>query len=149
MERGLSVAKLGGPDIDPAFALIQALYPDLALDDWRTFAGLLTRRPSPRQCGMVGVRNEAGYLCGLFTYHVEPSLRCGHALVVDVLAALDVMDVKAVMRMILDTILSTASRQQCGIAYVRLGSEQEAFARFLVEGGLQLEGQLLSTRISI
>jgi len=147
MDRALSVANLRRPDIDQAFALIQALYPDLAPEDWRAFALSLTEGVLSRQCGIICVRNAANYLCGLFVYHVEPSLRCGQALVVDLLAALDVVNVEPVMQAILEAVRSTATRLQCGIARVRLSSQQAAFARFLAERGLRLEGQVLSTPI--
>ena len=148
MERKLSVASLSPVDVDPAFALIRALHSDLTLDHWRSFATHSNERVWPRHSGMVGIRNERGYLCGLFVYHVEPSLKFGRAFVVDVLAALDIIDVEPVMRMILATTRSTASQLQCGITQIRLSKQQAALAHYLTSGGFQSDGEVLSASVS-
>ena len=91
MRRSLDATNLGAADIEPAFALVQALHPSLTLDNWRSFAIPLVDQEPLAQSGLVGVRNEASYLCGLFVYRVESDLAHERAFIVDVIAALDVV----------------------------------------------------------
>jgi hypothetical protein len=144
MRRSLDATELTLDDVEPAFALIQALHPRLGLEAWRKFAGpLITPRPSPKR-GLIGVRNEADYLCGLFVYRVEADLSYGRAFVVDVVAALDVVDTRAVIGAILEAAQAMADRLRCRILRIRITSNQTALAAYLQEAGLGLEGQVLS-----
>ena len=80
MRRSLDATNLSTADIEPAFALVQALHPGMTLDNWRGFAIPLVDQELPAQSGLAGVRNEAGYLCGLFVYRVEPDLSHARAM---------------------------------------------------------------------
>jgi hypothetical protein len=90
------------------------------------------------------VRNEAGYLCGLFVYRVEADLRHGRAFVIDVIAALDIVDASAVIGAMMKAAQATAQQQACRVIRVRVERSQVALARFLAESGLEIEGQVLS-----
>lgn len=144
MRPPLTAANLGSSDIEPAFALIQALHPSLSLKAWRGFATPLVDQKEAALRGLVGVRNEAGYLCGLFVYRVETDLRHAHAFVVDVIAALDIVDASTVVRAMMKAAQADARRLACEIIRVRVDRSQIALARFLDESGLEIEGQVLS-----
>jgi hypothetical protein len=144
MRRSLGATNLSTADIDPAFALIQALHPSLTLDSWRGFAIPLVDREPPTNGGLVGVRNEAGYLCGLFVYRVEADLAHERAFLVDVIAALDVVDPKFVIRAMMEAVQATASRFGCGIARIRVNRNQTALGLYLRKNGLEVDGELLS-----
>lgn len=148
MRRFLDATNLDAADIEPAFALIQALRPSLTLDDWRGFAVPLVDRKRLAQNGLVGVRNEAGYLCGLFVYRVEPDLTHERAFFVDVIAALDIVDATSVLRAMIDSVRSTAHRLGCGIARVRIDRNQTGLGAYLRRNGLEVEGELLSMPMS-
>jgi hypothetical protein len=144
MRRSLDATVLTLDDVEPAFALVQALHPSLSLETWRKFAGpLIAPRPSAER-GLIGVRNEADYLCGLFVYRVEADLSYGRAFVVDVVAALDVVDAGAVIGAILEAAQAMADRLRCRIVRIRVASSQTALAAYLREAGLGIEGQVLS-----
>jgi hypothetical protein len=144
MRRSLDAANLSTADIEPAFALIQALHPSLTLDNWRGFAIPLVDRDLLAQSGLAGVRNEAGYLCGLFVYRVEPDLAHERSLVVDVIAALDVVDARLVIRAMTDAMQATARRFGCGIARIRVNHNQKGLGVYLRKSGLKVDGELLS-----
>jgi hypothetical protein len=144
MRRSLDATDLNSADIEPAFALIQAVDPSLTLDNWRSFAIPLVDRESTARSGLVGVRNEAGYLCGLFAYRVESDLAHEQAFIVDVIAALDVVDAKFVLRAIMDAVRATAQRFGCGIARIRVNRNQMALGLYLRNNGLEVDGELLS-----
>jgi hypothetical protein len=114
------------------------------LDNWRGFAVPLVDQELPAQRGLAGVRNEAGYLCGLFVYRVEPDLSHERALVVDVIAALDVVDAKLVIRAMMDAIQATGQRFGCGLARVRVNRNQTGLGLYLRKSGLEVEGELLA-----
>jgi hypothetical protein len=144
MRRSLDATNLGATDIEPAFALVQALHPSLSLDNWRSFAIPLVDQQPLAQNGLVGVRNEASYLCGLFVYRVESDLAHERAFIVDVIAALDVVDAKSVVRAMMDAVQSTAQRFGCGVARIRINRNQTGLGLYLRENGLKVEGELLS-----
>lgn len=144
MRRSLDASNLGAADIEPAFALVQALHPSLTLDNWRSFAIPLIDQEASAQSGLVGVRNEASYLCGLFVYRVEPDLAHERAFVVDVIAALDVVDAKSVVRAMMEVVQATAHRFGCGVAQIRVNRNQTGLGHYLRKNGLKVEGELLS-----
>ncbi|HUL09706.1 MAG TPA: hypothetical protein VLV76_25475 [Candidatus Acidoferrum sp.] len=144
MRRPLDATNLNAADIEPAFALIQALHPALTLEHWRSFAVPLVSQEPLARSGLVGIRNEAGYLCGLFVYRVESDLAHERAFIVDVIAALDVVDVKFVIRAMMTVIQATARRLDCEVARVRVNRNQGGLALSLRESGLEAEAELLS-----
>jgi hypothetical protein len=144
MRRALDTANLSAAEIDPAFALIQALHRSQTLDNWRTFASPLVDQKPLAQCGLVGVRNEAGYLCGLFVYRVEADLAHKRAFIVDVIAALDIAGPQYVSHAMMETAQARAQQLGCGITRVRVTRDQTALALCLRQNGLKREGQLLS-----
>jgi hypothetical protein len=144
MRRSLDATNLGTADIEPAFALVQALHPSLTLDNWRSFAIPLVDQEPAAQSGLVGVRNEASYLCGLFVYRVESDLAHERAFIVDVIAALDVVDAKSVIRSMMEAVQATAHRFDCGIARIRVNRNQTGLGLFLRKNGLKVDGEFLS-----
>jgi hypothetical protein len=144
MRRTLDAANLSVAEIEPAFALIQALHRAQTLDNWRAFASPLVDQKPPAQCGLVGVRNEAGYLCGLFIYRVEADLAHGRAFIVEVIAALEIVGAQYVIGAMMEAAQARAQQLGCGITRVRVSCDQTAIALCLRQTGFKLEGQLLS-----
>jgi hypothetical protein len=144
MRRTLDAANLSVAEIEPAFALIQALHRGQTLDNWRAFASPLVDQKPLAHCGLVGIRNEAGYLCGLFVYHVEADLAHKRAFIVDVIAALDIVGAQYVIFAMMEAAQARAEHLGCGITRVRVTRDQTAIAVYLRKNGFKLEGQLLS-----
>jgi hypothetical protein len=145
MARSFAAAPLTAEDVNPAFALVRAWYPSVSLETWRDFAQTLAGETASPRSGIIGIRNEAGYLCGLFVYRVEVDLERGRVLVIDPVAALDFINVKAVAQAMIDTAKATAARQTCSATCFRIPDEQAWFASYLQKSGHRIEAQVLST----
>lgn len=147
MVRSFAAAPLRSSEIEIAYALIRAWHPRVTLESWRGFAEALTGNHAPHQ-GIIAIRNEAGYLCGLFVYRAEPDLHHGRALVVDPVAALDVIDVKSVVQAMVETAESMAARLGCEVARFRIPAPQSWLAEQLQGAGHHVEANVLSTPVA-
>ena len=148
MARSLTATNIQNTDIDLAFSLIQALYPKVTLDMWRVFASPLINQQLVARQGLIGIRNESAYLCGLFVYRIEADLEYELALVVDVVAALDIIDPKAAIGAIVETVRFMAQQQRCNIVRVRTTHTQESLKLYLANHGFSSEGLFMSQRFS-
>jgi hypothetical protein len=92
----------------------------------------------------MGIRNESAYLCGLFVYRVEPDLEHGRAFVVDVIAALDTLDAKAVIHEMTESVRSMTRRLNCSIARIRVTQRQNYLATYLTSNGFASDGHSMS-----
>lgn len=147
MVRSFAAAPLTSRDIEIAYALIRAWHATVSLDSWRDFARTVIGSHAPQQ-GIIAIRNEAGYLCGLFVFRAEPDLHHGRALVVDPVAALDVIDVKPVVQAMVETAESMAARLGCEVARFRIPAPQGWMAQQLQGAGHHVEANVLSTPIA-
>lgn len=149
MVRSFVATPLVADDIDPAFALVRAWYPGVSLEAWREYTQALAGEAASRQSGIVGIRNEAGYLCGLFVFRIEVDLGLGRVLVVDPVAALDFVDPKTVAQAMLDAGDATAHRLQCSATRFRVPDARAWFAKFLQTSGHRVEAQVLSAAAAL
>ena len=135
MVRSFTAAPLTAADVGVAFPLIRAALPGIDLEAWRSFARGVVDQPSPYPAGGVGLRNEAGYLCGVLTYRIDRDLRHGTALNVDLFAALDVTGEEAATRALLQAAEETARELRCSAGRVSLdGPPELAAGRFSTVG---------------
>ncbi len=149
MVRSFAAAPLRSNELEIAYALIRAWHPRVTLDAWRGFAqALISGHPLAPQHGITAIRNEAGYLCGLFVYRAEADLHHGRALVVDPVAALDVIDVKSVVQAMVETAESIAHQLGCEIARFRIPAPQAWLAEQLQGTGHHVEANVLSTPVA-
>lgn len=147
MVRSFAAAALSPGEIEIAYAVMRAWHPAVTLEAWRGFAQAVIGDHLPLQ-GITAIRNEAGYLCGLFVYRTEPDLHHCRALVVDPVAALDVIDVKAVVRAMVETAESLAQQLGCEVAQFRIPAPQAWLADQLQGTGHLVEAKVLSTPIA-
>jgi hypothetical protein len=148
MIRSLAAANLRSADLEPAFALVQALYPTLSMASWQAFAAPLADQHPLALRGLIGIRNEAAYLCGLFAYRTESDLQQDRAFIVDVIAALDTLDAKAVLRAMVEAMQSTAQRLGCRIVRIRVTHGQDGLALYLGSYGLAHDGHFMSLPVA-
>jgi hypothetical protein len=144
MARAFAAAPLTADDVNPAFALVRAWYPSVSLATWRDFARTLAGETSAPQSSIIGVRNEAGYLSGLFVYRVEVDLERGRVLVIDPVAALDFINVGVVAQAMIDAAQAITLRLGCSATCFRIPDEQAWFAGHLKKSGHRIEAQVLS-----
>ena len=95
--RQLRARPLPVDKVAQAFALVQAVRPDLTLEGWQAFATPRTGE-SNGTGGILILENEQNCIVGLFSYRVDEDLRHGATLVVDTFIALDIVDPEKVTR---------------------------------------------------
>lgn len=135
MARSFTASPLTAGDVGVAFPLIRAALPEIDLEAWRSFARGVVDQPSPYPAGGVGVRNEAGYLCGVLTYRIDRDLRHGTALNVDLFAALDVTGEEAATRALLQAAEEKARELRCSAVRVTMEGPAELLSgRFAAVG---------------
>lgn len=135
MARAFTTSALSADDIGIAFPLIHAALPDVTLATWRDFARGFVGLPAPYSAGALGLRNEAGYLCGILTYRIDRDLRHGTALSVDIFAALDVTGEAAAMRALLHAAEAKAQELRCAAIRIHVdGSKGKRPQQFAASG---------------
>jgi len=135
MARAFTTSSLVAEDVDVAFPLIHAASPDVGLATWRDFARGFVGLPSPYPAGAIGLRNEAGYLCGILTYRIDRDLRHGMVLSIDIFAALDVTGEVAAMRALLQAAEAKANELRCGVARIQIERSEGTQAQRLLASG--------------
>lgn len=144
MARSFSMLPLSAGEIGPAFPLVNAAYPTVDLARWRRFVEPLVEASASSSAGASGMRNEAGYFCGLMAYRVDRDLQYGLLLVVTLFVALDLVDETAAVRALLDAIEAKARELDCVAVHIRLGGEQSSLAKNVKAAGFRAEAQLFS-----
>ncbi|MGO8916087.1 MAG: hypothetical protein ACLQJR_09290 [Stellaceae bacterium] len=142
MTRAYTTSSLTGQDVGIAFPLIHAALPDIDLAAWRGFARALVDLPSPYPAGAIGLRNEAGYLCGVLTYRIDRDLRHGTALTVDIFAALDVTGEAAAMNALLLAAEAKAQELRCAVARIQIEGPEGARAQHLTASGYRQQASM-------
>ncbi len=131
------------PDLVPvAFPLVNAAIPTVDLATWQRFVQPMINADPVGSEGVIGLRSEAGYLCGLMVYRVDRDLQNGVTLAVDLLVALDLVNVTAAGRALLHAAEAKALELRCSGIHIRLGSEQKGLAGCLDASGYRPSANL-------
>jgi GNAT superfamily N-acetyltransferase len=132
MARSFTTFAVAGEDVAVVFPLVHAAVPEIDLGRWRHFARHLLEESAATLRGAIGLRNAAGYVCGLLTYRAERDLRHGLVLTVDLFTALDLVNGDQATRALLQAAEAKARELGCAATHIRLGigqkSELERFA---------------------
>jgi hypothetical protein len=147
MTRVFTTASLAPADIPPAFPLVQAAFPGLDFGEWRTFAARLLGEMEGARSGAVGLRNEAGYLCGLLIYRTERHLRHGKVLV-DLFTALDVTGEAAAANALLTAAEAKASELGCSATHILIDRAQRHLAETIAQAGHRSEANLFCKHLA-
>lgn len=128
--------------VSVAFPLVSAAIPTVDLATWRSFVQPMVNAEPTGSEGVIGLRNEAGYLCGLMVYRVDRDLKSGAMLAIDLLVALDLVNEMAAGHALLQAAEAKALELRCSGIHIRLGSEQKALIRCLDAGGYRSSANL-------
>src|SRR5581483_1568140 len=142
MTRVFTTQSLTAADIAPAFPLVQAAFPGLEFDEWRMFTARLVGEAEGARSGAMGLRNEAGYLCGLLIYRAEPHLRHGTVLSIDLFTALDVTGEAAATNALLTAAEAKASELGCSATHILIDIAQRRLAEAIAKAGHRKEATL-------
>ena len=135
--RHLTIHPLTRDRIGQAFPLIQAAMPDVALEDWRSFAMPLVQPQGQPMAGILTVMSEQDYIAGLSIYRIELDLQHGPALVADHFMALDLFDRPAVVHALAGALEDLARERGCTAIHTNI-PERAALQR-------EHDGGLVST----
>jgi hypothetical protein len=119
----LTCSPLKNSEIAQAFPLAQAEMPWLDPAAWRRMAEPLTRPRRGPGCGILTVRNEAGYICGLCLYRAE-KLGSTRRLVANRFISFDLLSGTRVTAALLDALDALALKLGCGIVHSCLSEPQ-------------------------
>lgn len=148
MVRSFSFSGLSVEDIGPAFPLVNAEHPGIDATTWRSFALPLVDAPASSLQGICGMRNEAGYLCGLMVYRVASDLHHGPLLAVDLLVAVDLVNQGAAALALLHGAEEKAHELDCQALRIQVGVQRKALARTVKAAGFCAEAQSFCKRAS-
>ena len=98
--------------------------------------------------GAVGLRNGAGYLCGLLIYHAERHLRHGKVLSVDLFTALDVTGVAAAANALLTAAEAKAAELGCSATHILIDGAQRYLAETIAKAGHRSEAKLFCKQLA-
>jgi hypothetical protein len=148
MARSFTTTPLTSDEIAPAFTLVLLAVPGIDLAAWKNFARPLVDAPPPHSSGAIGLRNEGGYLCGLFAYRADRDLRLGTVLTVDLFTALDVIKEDAATRALLEAAMEKARELRCSATHIRIDVTQVSLARCFVAAGHRAQAKLFCKPIA-
>ena len=103
-----------------AFPLVQSICPYLNLATWTNFIEGVAAAPGPRNAGIIAAFTARGYIHGLFSYTVIPSLQHGKILGVDNFVAFEFPDRLGVTRELVARMDLLAFDHHCGAVHVDL-----------------------------
>lgn len=148
MAKSFSTFALAAEQIAVVFPLVNAAAPEIDLARWRSFAAALTDGRAARSSGAIGLRNEAGYACGLLIYRVEHDLRRGAVLAIDLFVALDLVRDEDATRALLQVAEAKASELHCAALHVRSDVAQKALCDRLTAAGHRKEATLFFKEVA-
>ncbi len=131
-----------------AYPLVSAAVPTIDLAGWQNFVQPMIAADQPGSAGAIGLRHEAGYLCGLMVYRTERDLKHGRTLAVDFFVALDLVKETAAARALLEAAEAKALELHCAVIAIRLGIEQHALAHCVNAGGYRPSAKLYAKGVS-
>jgi hypothetical protein len=146
MIRSFASFPLTSGEIAVVYPLVHAVAPDVDLDAWRKFASQLVDDEMAPARGALGLRNAAGYICGLLIYRASLELRHGRVLAVDLFAALDLVGDEPATQALLEAAEAKARELRCAATHIRLDATQRSVANRLVASGHRLEGSVFCRR---
>jgi len=130
------------------FPLVQTALPGMTLEAWRRFARcLVDGSAGPLARGALGLRNAAGYVCGLLIFRVDHDLRHGKVLAVDLFIALDLLNEEEAGSALLQAVEAKARELQCTATHIRLDAGQKSLPRRLLRSGHCKEAELFCKMI--
>jgi hypothetical protein len=139
MARTFTAFSLGADELGIVFPLVQAVLPQLELATWRWYMQPLSEQSEPSSCGAIGLRNAAGYVCGLLTYRAERDLRCGTVLAVDLFTTLDLVSERPATFALLEAAELKARELACTRIHIHLDDAQTSIANRLGLAGYHIE----------
>jgi hypothetical protein len=147
MTRSFTSFALTRDDIGVVYPLVHTTIPEIDLARWQSFARRIVGEEALASAGAVGLRNAAGYNCGLFAFHVERDLRHGSVLAIDLFIALDLISEDEATEALLYAAEAKARELKCLAIHIRVDATQKSIADRITAAGHHREGTLFCKRL--
>ena len=147
MTRSFASFALRKDDIGAVYPLVQTTAPEVDLATWQSFARRLVGEDMPSSSGAVGLRNAAGYVCGLFAFRADRDLRHGPVLAIDLFIALDIVSEAEATQALLHAAEAKARELNCRATHIRLDATQKSIADRIAGSGHCREAALFRKRL--
>jgi hypothetical protein len=142
MTRSFSSFALAPEQTAVVFPLVHAAIPEITLDAWRGFL-----RAQGEGAGALGLRNEAGYICGLLLFRAEHDLRHGRLLAINLFIALDLVNEEEAASALLHAAEAKARELGCAATHIRVDAAQKSLAQRFSAAGYRNEADLFCRAI--
>jgi hypothetical protein len=142
MSRWFTSFALTRDDIGAVYPLVHTTLPEIEFVTWQSFARRLVGDDAPAFSGVVGQRNAAGYICGLFAFRADRDLRHGTVLAVDLFIALDLVSEGEATHALLLAAEAKARELSCRAVHIRVDAAQKSIADRIAATGHRREGAL-------
>jgi hypothetical protein len=137
------VGNLGPERVRQAFSLVQAVNPQLSLEAWRRYARPRVERRgtaarTPRR-GILCLENRQGCILALFAFRVEADLHLGRVLHCDYLAAVDLLNPRQALGVLILGFRRCAETTGCLAIRVVAPRALGALSASLVDSGYDVD----------
>jgi hypothetical protein len=129
-------------DIGAVYPLVHSTVAEIDLATWQNYARRLVGEPAPAAGGALGLRNAAGYICGLFAYRADRDLRYGSVLCIDLFIALDLVGEDEATKALLDAADAKARELNCAATHIRVDAAQKSMADRIAAAGHQRQSSV-------
>ncbi len=147
MTKSFSSFSLTPDQIAVVFPLVHAAVPQVDLDAWRKFVRALGERDPPSPSGALGLRNEAGYICGLLIFRCDHDLRHGKVLAINLFIALDLVNEEEAASALLQAAEAKARELGCTATHIRLDRTQKSLGQRFSTAGYRNEADIFCRSI--
>jgi hypothetical protein len=142
MTKSFSSFALSPDQIAVAFPLVHAAVPGIDLDAWRKFVRSLGSPDPSFPAGALGLRNEAGYICGLVLFRCDYDLRHGKVLAINLFIALDLVNEAEAASALLQAVEAKARELGCAATHIRLDAAQRSLGQRFATAGYRSEADI-------
>lgn len=129
-----------------AYPVVAAAYPAVSLERWQHYAVSAAAAP-PERSGILGLRIDAGYFCGILIYRNDREPWHEPRLSVELFVALDVIDVRTAIDALIAAAEAKAAALACPTIQVRIEQPSELASR-IRQAGYRPVGELMTKEIS-
>jgi hypothetical protein len=139
---------LESSQLGQVFPLAREVLPDLDLAGWRRYASALIAKDDDAQRGILAVRNNAGYFCGLAIYHLVPA-NAGALLVADHFVVFDLLGRTEVSDVLLTGLDALARHLGCAAVETSLATPRDRLVKRFRAAGHNPKSMLMSKRLAV
>ena len=123
-------------DAAQTLPLAKVTWPDLDLEHWRTYIRSYAARGPRRSSGILALRDIGDYFCAMFAYRVDPDVRRGLVLAVQLFTAVHLANSPTFSGHLLRAAEAKARELGCSSIEIRLYRAQSNLALQLRSLGL-------------